>query len=271
MSSIEPKVMLVSLDGEHNLLEQEIHGENRIVKDPWAMTGKERVRMILEAPRDRKDILYPPKILAVYTTTNMDKIACLQTLLADIIHFQFPGLEFEYEDKFVKTPNAEEKVGKQPISPDGQLGNLYRIEEAFYKTKEKVEEPHSKYDLKNYHAVFILSIESDIEEHSVVPYERPNMMIYECFSGQFLAGVGCGPGVQKDLLAIAKDLRVEYGRVLAEKFGVDAGNWHHRVSEYCRSCHFDTLRKEIVSYAEEKIRSGELNFYLPNKLDVRLG
>ncbi|KAL4929408.1 uncharacterized protein BDV17DRAFT_290720 [Aspergillus undulatus] len=91
----------------------------------------------------------------------------------------------------------------------------------------------------DYHAVFFLSLESSIDE-SNQPYDRPNLIIYEYFSGWNVCGAGCGPGVQKELLEFAKLADLEkgiegyttYGSILEGlfgEFGVEAPDWHAAV------------------------------------------
>jgi hypothetical protein len=257
---------------EYTLLGQEIHGETRIV-DPWEVTGKEPFLKTLKADHDCQS---PAKILAVYTSKNADKVSCLHQLLEDIIDFQCPKLAYKIDVKTLKTSASEDKVGKQPFWPYGQLGNLYRIEEAQDKILQELKEK-----LKDYLAVFILSIESDIDDKrdvsGAVPHDQPNMMIYECFSGHYISGVGRGPGVQEDILAIAKGDgfvdengqqlagKVEYGQHLANLFKVDAGDWHGDVSDYSRADHFKDLSQEILSVAKDKLAHGHVDFHLPKK------
>ncbi|CRG86359.1 hypothetical protein PISL3812_03364 [Talaromyces islandicus] len=293
MSPVDQEVVRVSLDKQHNLLKQEIHGKIRIV-DPWEVTkcSKDRFKMTLDTLRSPNDVPYThsPKILAFYTTENVIKTECLKSLLRQIVDLKYPGLGCKFEERFFQTPKSEDLVGRQPFSPYGQLGNLCRIEEVFHNIKEAMNPRNGGFDLKDYLAVFILSIESDIDDKrdgppDAIPHDQPNMMIYECFSGQYLAGVGRGPGVQKDLLAIAKEHgfkdkdglagNIEYGSVLSSKFSgpppIDPKDWHGTVSDHPRSYYFNELCDEMLFAVKEKFSSGEINFHLPDKDDVLLG
>jgi hypothetical protein len=273
----------VSNGKEYTLLDQKTHGEIRIV-DPWEVTGKESFLKTLEAGHDRNDCPSPAKILAVYTSEKAIKVSCLHNLLKGIIDFQCPGLDYKIDGYPLKTSASEDKVGKQPFWPNGQLGNLYRIEEA---RGIVLEDP--KVELKDYFAVFILSIESDIDDKrgvpGAVPYDQPNMMIYECFSGHYVSGVGRGPGVQEDILAIVKGDgfldedgpklagKVEYGKYLADLFStkddkIDSGDWHCKVSDYPRAHHFQELSGEISKVAKDKLLNGEIHFNLPCKSNL---
>lgn len=62
----------------------------------------------------------------------------------------------------------------------------------------------------DYHAVFFLFVESSIDGSSQ-PYDRPNLILYEYFSGWNVCGAGCGPAVQKELLEFAKLADLEKG------------------------------------------------------------
>ncbi len=93
----------------------------------------------------------------------------------------------------------------------------------------------------DYHAVFFIYVESSIDESSE-PYDRPNLIIYEYFSGWNACGAGCGPAVQEELLELAKLADLEegiegyttYGSILEGlfgEFGVKAPDWHAAVCQ----------------------------------------
>lgn len=285
-----------------HLFAQESHGEIRIV-DPWKMTGKKPFLETWEPGHPRNNPPSPAKILAVYTTENPTKMDCLRTLLKDIVYLKVPEFLHMPEKHLLKeakykTSESEKNVGKQPFTPYGQLGNLYRIQEAQDKLLKELKGgpkgPNKlKDELEDYLAIFILSIESDIDDKrdgppGAVPHDQPNMMIYECFSGDYISGVGRGPGVQKDILDIVKGLgfedengpklagKVEYGWQLTNMFStdgqpIDASDWHRTVTcgKQSREDYFKDLREKILSVAKDKLlqeldTASAFHFYLPD-------
>lgn len=102
-------------------------------------------------------------------------------------------------------------------------------------------------------------MESDIFYEDEAKYDKPNVIFYECITRQLVAGMGNGPGVQKDIFELAQRLgrtlsndpqAVTYGKTLQALFPqskINHADWHGVV------CHPlpDGNRRDRAYFIEE--------------------
>lgn len=262
---------------QFNLYEQEIYGENRIVDASWA-SGKASfldTRGLCPGEQSARS----SKILAIYTTKNTAKIACLKGLLESTA--DLTGRSSDITHTYVKTDASEGVYGAQPYTAEhGRMANRARCQEAY----DKVKADEGDYFLLSFRAIFILSIESDISHNyegwfTVPAHDEANMLIVECFSGHFVEGLSRGPGVQQDLLFVTKKWgfidqdgkrlagKLTYGDTLVNILGtvfptMTSGNWQVVVCNLNRDDFLIELRDVMLVEIRINFHAGRIDFNL---------
>jgi hypothetical protein len=175
--------------------------------------------------------LYNPgdvyRVLLVFPTEKDEKIKPLREWAYRHINEWDTGNRVEFgEARFDVNDTG---VGSQPYSPKGFQGAWNRVSYC----AERV-------DPTGYHAILILSMESDFSNR-IHGYDKPNFIAYECYSQYTLAGQGCGPYGQRDLLEIACEAGFidpktklcgcrTYGDVMNKLFGLKSSDWQGAVA-----------------------------------------
>ncbi|PLB51188.1 hypothetical protein P170DRAFT_425447 [Aspergillus steynii IBT 23096] len=111
-------------------------------------------------------------------------------------------------------------VGEQPFHSyrrhGGKVGAVQRIKKGLPEIQDMI---------SDYHAVFFMSVESDIDTRDSPFFDKANIILFE-YHSRYTAGVmSRGPSVQPELLELASAEKT-YGKVLAEKFGIPPDDWH---------------------------------------------
>lgn len=114
-------------------------------------------------------------------------------------------------------------VGEQPLhtalSHGGKKGAVERI-------RQGLKEIHDI--LSDYHSVFFMSLESDIDVRSEVMYDKANLVVFEYHSRLIRGIMSRGPSVQPEFYE-KTDNETTYGKVLQSLFGVRHDDWHSTV------------------------------------------
>lgn len=207
----------------YSLYAQRAHGEINVA-DPFKdATFKINFRRY-DAPH-----AFPPsegqiQIAVMYTSEKEEKIAPLREALDKHFNNELSKGWVIKTDSF-KFSIKNTGVGEQPYHPEGIKGAHDRIiyVQDLLEGKEKewdqeFPKPNTRYDL-----IFIASVESDIFLGSKFAYDKPNIIIYECVTGQLVAGTGRGPACQEDIVQLVQIMKEEgnettYGKMLNQLF-----------------------------------------------------
>lgn len=194
-------------------------------------------RMRKEGPQTLKDL----RLAIAYPTTKELKIAPLRAELENHLAKLSINLKSQIDEFKFKVEITG--VGEQPLHPDGLVGAVNRvnyIQEALLGLSAWTQS-FKMPDLCNYDRVIIPSMESDIYDAEGLTFDKPNIMFYECITGTNFLAMGPGPGVQREILAVAKRLghrlfgdtkAVTYGNALSAMFSdddgiqIDPADWH---------------------------------------------
>jgi hypothetical protein len=249
MDSIK-KTLMVSSDG-HELYPQSIYGENEHIEDIFSVLNV-KPELFDNRPSFKAGDIF--QVLLVYPTEKDEKIKPLRDWAKPQIssYLISNGIQADFSEKRFNVEDTG--VGEQPYytnkNPKGLRGAWNRIKYCQSSLFPSIEQ-------QQYHAIFILSAESDLVKEGI-HYDAPNVIAFECFTGFTLAGRGRGPAAQENLLAIAEEAGFEdkeelcgnktYGKVLNEKFGLKSSDWHGAVCGVSRS----SLLEEFLKSLEEK-------------------
>ncbi|KAH8695280.1 hypothetical protein BGW36DRAFT_462891 [Talaromyces proteolyticus] len=250
MSMKAGEVVRVSKNGKCTLEFQHIYGECRIVDVCEEIEGFKKLKTFSTEPSDRMQGNQGiGEYIIAFTSEKKEKINPLRSFVNGLLNL--PGSNKVLVKEFrIKVPNTG--VGEQPYSPYGLLGARNRIEYVIGELDKKHQ--NKEIDLKHYKGVLIVSLESDICEDcqkgsEKVPYDQPNLILYDYLSGRMIAATGKGPGVQKDILDNAKRFGFEdgkglagimtYGNTVAKLFSTDneeiePSDWHSVVCSFNR-------------------------------------
>lgn len=278
---------IICTTGEYSLRRQEVHGECTLV-DLSNVNGENLNQEPLKTfdnvpllPQDTSILL-----AVAYATKNEDKIEPLRRAIKRLVkdrkddHRKVDIVEFYFE---VKTG-----VDEQPFHPQGIQGAVNRIhyiQNALLSKKEDWTQSFDKPDLRPFDRIIIPSMESDIvNEGGLTPYDKPNIVLYECYTRKMVAGMGRGPGCQPELLALVKGDQT-YGKVLVRVFGssvspdgteikLSHSNWHELVLgkghdrgsfvvELCEHMH-DELQNFTSDILDKNIDLGQWSLRTPS-------
>lgn len=195
---------------------------------------------------ERKDLIpgSPTRVAVVYPTTKVQKTAPLQKAIESYREQKPRKQKDAIEIKTFYVQVQDTGVGEQPLHPNGLVGALnriYYIQDVLLKNRNLKQVDCDLPAVQNFDRIIIPSLESDISFENEVGYDKPNVIFYECFTRELVAGMGTGPGVQKDIFELSQklgrvlfndDQAVTYGKTLQALFperNINHADWHRVV------------------------------------------
>jgi hypothetical protein len=192
------------------------------------------------------------QVAIAYPTEKEEKIAPLRKTIESYIKQQKEkrSISINIEEFFFQIKDTG--VGEQPLHPQGLVGALeriYYIQDSLLGKRDWEQRKFKQPDVQEFDRIIIPSLESDLRASTKGIYDKPNVIFYECFTGHFVAGMGTGPYVEKDIFELSQRLgdvlfddskAVTYGKTLMAVFPqpkMNHANWHGVV------CHDDPITK----------------------------
>ncbi|RAO73179.1 uncharacterized protein BHQ10_009191 [Talaromyces amestolkiae] len=192
---------------------------------------------------ERKDLIprSPIKVAVVYPTTKVQKTVPLQKAIESYREQHLRKQKDAIDIKKFYVQVKDTGVGEQPLHPNGLVGALnriYYIQDVLLKNRTLEQVDFDLPVVQNFDRIIIPSLESDIFFENEVGYDKPNLIFYECFTRELVAGMGTGPGIQKDIFQLSQELgrvlfnndqAVTYGKTLQALFperNINHADWH---------------------------------------------
>lgn len=182
------------------------------------------------------------EVAVAYPTEKKQKIAPLREAIKSHIKKQEEKrkISINITEFFFKVKDTG--VGEQPLHPGGCVGALNRIkyvQDALLNPEWK--QSFARPAIEDFRRIIIPSLESDLYGTAKGIYDKPNVVFCECITKHFVAGMGAGPYVEKDIFKLSQRLgnvlfndlqAVTYGKTVQTLFPhghIDHADWHRAV------------------------------------------